>query len=107
MPNYEYHNCLGQLVEEPFWKGRFQPLSKSPREYLLDDRCATDFCYDLSPSRKLFIEDDDPSRALSNLIKYWPWCCARPDIKAAYLIHIIADRGESVHLKQCKFVSEK
>ena len=108
MPTYEYHSRLRELVEDRSWNGRFRSSSPSgPREYPLDDRCAADFCYDLPPAGRLFIEDDDPSRALSNLIKYWPWCTARPTIKVVYLVHIIGDRGHSVHLKQCDFVAEK
>jgi hypothetical protein len=59
------------------------------------------------PSGKLFVEDDDPQRALSNLIKYWLWCTRRAEIKVTYLIHIIGASGESVHLKHCDFVAAK
>lgn len=107
MATYEYHSRLRELIENPCWNGRFRPPSQGPREYPLDDRCAADFCYDVSPSGKLFVEDDDPPRALSNLIKYWPWCARRPETKVTYLVHIIGDPGESVHLKQCDFVSKK
>lgn len=108
MPTYEYHQRLRELVEDACWNGRFRPpAAQGPREYPLDDRCRADFCYDLSPAGKLFIEDDGPNTALSNLIKYWPWCVARPEVKVAHLIHIIGDRGESVYLKHCDFVSKK
>ena len=107
MSTYEYKARLRELIEDTCWNGRFSSPSRRPREYPLDDRCAADFCYDVLPSGKLFVEDDDPQRALSNLIKYWPWCTRRPKIKLTYLIHIIGDHGESVHLKQCNFVAEK
>lgn len=105
---HEYKKRLDELVRDLCWNGRFSSPSQGPTEYLLDDDgCKADFCYDILPFGKLFIEDDDPARTLSNLIKYWPWASRRPETRLVYLIHIIGDSGESVYLKHCEFVAAK
>lgn len=80
------------------------------RESPLIGRCKADFCYELKPSGKLFIEDNDPQRAVNNLIKYWEWCLKYPSERPILLIHIIGTKNMSkrnVYFEHCEFLKER
>jgi len=70
---YQYKTEITKLLEDPYWEGFFVAPPAGDREYPLilpKGRCQADFCYQLKPSGKLSIEDDDAPRVVNNLIKY-------------------------------------
>jgi hypothetical protein len=71
-----------------------------------DRRCRADFCYTIQPTGRLFIEDDDSARAVSNLIKYWQWCERHPGEARVALVHIVESRNPA-QLVHCRFLAER
>lgn len=101
-----YKAHITNMMEDSCWNGVFKKPLSGAREYpllLTSSVCYADFCYELSSSGKLFIEDDDATRGLNNLVKYCRWCLLNLDQQSNHLIHIIgADNGAC--LEHCKFI---
>ena len=98
------------LLENPSWSGFFKVPSSGAREYPLTSQdgnsCRADFCYELRPTGKVFIEDDEAPTALNNLVKYWRWCLHHPEEHPVHLVHIIgADSGAGI--EHCKFLESR
>lgn len=99
-----------RLLEDASWGGFFKVPVSRVREYQLTlERgrpCLADFCYELSPAGKLFIEDDEAQTALNNLVKYWRWCLQHPEERPVHLVHIIG-AASGAWIDHCGFVAER
>ena len=80
--------------------------SSGSREFPLQNRCRADFCFNIKPAGRLFIEDDDGARAVNNLIKYWIWCEQNPSEMPVHLVHIV-EGSSPAQLKNSLFLAEK
>ena len=85
---------------------RFAPPSKPIREYPLQNKCRADFCFNIIGGGRLFIEDDDASRGLSNLVKYWIWCELNANERPVYVIHII-ETSSPASIANIEFIGKK
>lgn len=103
MTDYPYKT---KIKESILLHSRFRVPAQGASEYRLQNRCKADFCFDMSPSGKLFIEDDDGARGVNNLIKYWIWCEDNPNERPVHLIHIL-EMSRPAQVENIKFLAEK
>jgi len=104
MTDYPYKAAIENSVAA--FSNCFQPPEGGPREYSLANRCRADFCYNIIPKGRLFIEDDDGARAVNNLIKYWIWCEQNLEDRPAHLIHIV-ETTRPAQIRNIKFLERK
>lgn len=103
-----YMTDYKELIEQTvlYHADRFEVPDCGAREYLLLNRCKADFCFNIIPSGRLFIEDDDAMRGLGNLIKYWAWCELNPDALPVHVIHIL-ETSRPAAIENIKFLGDK
>jgi hypothetical protein len=104
MTDYPYKTMIEDAVTAH--QDSFRRPGRGCREYPLLNRCRADFCFDIMPEGRLFIEDDDGARGVNNLIKYWMWCEDEPDIRPVHVIHIL-ETSLPAQIKAIDFLSAR
>ncbi|MFC1816733.1 hypothetical protein ACFL0M_12540 [Thermodesulfobacteriota bacterium] len=104
MADYPYKAKIEEAVGA--FSNKFQIPITGAREYLLQNRCKADFCFQIHPKGMLFIEDDDGARAVNNLIKYWIWTERNPGSRPIHLIHIV-ETSLPAQIENLKFLAKK
>lgn len=105
----DYKIAISGLVEHRDWEGFFRTPDLGVMEHplFLSDRSGrADFCYEIGDRGRLFVEDDDAPKTLNNLMTYWRWCAANPDVRPVHLIHVIGSNS-GVFVEHCRFLKPR